>query len=303
MSAIRCQNLSRSFGRVRAVNDLSIEIPSGSFFALLGPNGAGKSTMLKMLMGLTPPTGGEAFVLGANCTALKRRDLEKIGYVADGQDLPEWMKVSQLLDYCRPMYPTWDDALVKRLLDLFDLPLDRKLKALSRGMRMKAALLSNLAYRPELVIMDEPFSGLDPLSRDDFIQGILELPDDDRPSTFVVSSHDIEEVDRLADDVAFLTEGDLLVRESADSLRRRFRRIQVTWPLVASAEIDSNWMQVSRSETLLQFVHEKFLGEETAAELNLRFPGSTVTDSGMNLREIFVALARRSRGKTKGGES
>jgi ABC-2 type transport system ATP-binding protein len=194
MNAIECENLSRSFGRVPAVQGLDLKIPEGSFFALLGPNGAGKSTLLKLLLNLLRPTSGRSRVLGRDSGSLGPADFRRIGYVADGQDLPDWMTVSQLLAFCRPLYPTWDDGLATRLRGQFDLPGDRPIKKLSRGMRMKAALLSSLSYRPELMVLDEPFGGLDPLVRDDFIQGLLEIPGDDRPRTFIVSSHDIDEV-------------------------------------------------------------------------------------------------------------
>ena len=211
-------------GRTEAVRGLSLAVPAGTFFALLGPNGAGKTTALKILLNLQRPDAGRAQVLGCDSTRLTAAHFQRIGYVSEGQDLPDWMTVAQLLAYCAPLYPTWDPALAARLLTLFDLPADRPIKKFSRGMRMKAALLSNLAFRPELMVLDEPFSGLDPLVRDEFISGLLELPADDRPRTFVVSSHDIDEVEKLCDDVGFMAAGRLLVHEPADALRARFRR-------------------------------------------------------------------------------
>jgi ABC-2 type transport system ATP-binding protein len=297
MNAIECENLSRSFGRVQAVQGLTLSVPTGSFFALLGPNGAGKTTLLKLLLNLLAPTAGSARVLGCESTGLKASHFRRIGYVADGQELPEWMTVSQLLDYCRPLYPTWDAALAARLLSSFALPADRPLKRLSRGMRMKAALLSSLSFRPELMVLDEPFSGLDPLVRDDFIQGLLELPGDDRPRTIVVSSHDIDEVERLADDVGFLAGGRLLVRESADALRGRFRRIEIVGSGLAArtpAAGTQAWLETKRpAENVLQFAHSGFAAGATEAELAAAFPSASVTARAMSLREIFLVLARQ----------
>ncbi len=297
MNAIECENLSRSFGRVQAVHGLTLSVPTGSFFALLGPNGAGKTTLLKLLLNLLTPTGGSARVLGCESTGLKASHFRRIGYVADGQELPEWMTVSQLLDYCRPLYPTWDAALAARLLSSFALPADRPLKRLSRGMRMKAALLSSLSFRPELMVLDEPFSGLDPLVRDDFIQGLLELPGDDRPRTIVVSSHDIDEVERLADDVGFLAGGRLLVRESADALRARFRRVEIVGGGLAArapAGEPRAWLETKRpAENVLQFAHSGFAAGATEAELAAAFPSASVTARAMSLREIFLVLARQ----------
>ena len=297
MNAIECENLSRSFGRVAAVQDLTLAVPTGSFFALLGPNGAGKTTLLKLLLNLLRPGGGSARVLGCDSTHLKASHFRRIGYVADGQDMPEWMTVAQLLDYCRPLYPTWDEALAKRLLALFALPSDRPLKKLSRGMRMKAALLSNLSFRPELMVLDEPFSGLDPLVRDDFIQGLLELPGDDRPRTIIVSSHDIDEVERLADDVGFLAGGRLLVHESADALRGRFRKIEIVGDKV-SAQVPpttpDGWLEIRRpAENVLQFVHSAYSVGATESGLAPMFPSSGVSVRALSLREIFLVLARQ----------
>jgi ABC-2 type transport system ATP-binding protein len=297
MNAIECENLSRSFGRVPAVQGLTLSVPTGSFFALLGPNGAGKTTLLKLLLNLLQPTGGSAHVLGCESTRLKASHFRRIGYVADGQELPEWMTVSQLLEYCRPLYPTWDAALANRLLSSFALPADRPLKKLSRGMRMKAALLSSLSYRPELMVLDEPFSGLDPLVRDDFIQGLLELPGDDRPRTIIVSSHDIDEVERLADDVGFLAGGKLLVRESADALRGRFRKIEIVGNALAAQvpqKFPQSWLEIKRpAENVLQFAHSGFTAEATEAELAAAFPSASVSARAMSLREIFLVLARQ----------
>ncbi len=297
MNAIECEKLSRSFGRVPAVRELTLAVPEGSFFALLGPNGAGKSTLLKLLLNLLHPTGGVSRVLGHESTRLTASEFRRIGYVADGQDLPDWMTVAQLMEFCRPLYPTWDRALALRLQTMFDLPGDRPIKKLSRGMRMKAALLSSLAFRPELMVLDEPFGGLDPLVRDEFIQGLLELPGDDRPRTFIVSSHDIDEVERLADDVGFLAGGRLLVHESADSMRGRFRTVEIVGSRVAApAARPAGWLEVRQpSENVLQLVHGAF-SPATESELGGMFPGATVSLQAMTLSEIFLVLARQHRG-------
>lgn len=295
MNAIECDNLSRSFGPVRAVRELTFTVSTGSFFALLGPNGAGKTTLLKTLLNLIRPSGGRATVLGRDSTRLEASDFRRIGYVADGQDMPDWMTVGQLNAYCRPLYPTWDRELERRLMMAFDLPADRPLKKLSRGMSMKAALLTNLAFRPELMILDEPFSGLDPLVRDDFIQGLLELPGDDRPRTVVVSSHDIDEVERLADDVGFLADGRMLVHEPADTLRGRFRSVEIVGPGLAGPSpggTPAAWLEVGRpAENVMRLVHSAFT-PASETELGQTFPGCRVTARAMSLREIFLVLAR-----------
>ena len=228
-SAIETHSLTHRYGRTEALHDLTLTVPTGSIFALLGPNGAGKTTTIKLLVNLHAPTAGSARVLGVDSRKLRERDRAQIGYVSENQLLPLWMTVRQLLDYCRPFYPTWDRDLEKTLLARFALPPERKLKHLSRGMLMKASLLSSLAYRPKLLVLDEPFSGLDPLVRDEFIHGVLETSAAGE-WTVLISSHDIAEIEQLADHVAILDAGRLKLSEPAESLQSRFRRIELTLP-------------------------------------------------------------------------
>ena len=173
--AIEAIGLGKSFGKNAAVRALNLAVPEGAVFAFLGPNGAGKTTTIKMLMNIIKPSEGSASVLGVPSTDLGARDFQQIGYVSENQEIPQWMTVRRLIHYCKAFYPTWDDAFCDRLLEQFQLPLDRPIKSLSRGMRMKATLVSSLVYRPRLLILDEPFTGLDVLVRDEFVRGVLEL--------------------------------------------------------------------------------------------------------------------------------
>ncbi|MBI4625207.1 MAG: ABC transporter ATP-binding protein [Verrucomicrobia bacterium] len=298
MNIIETHNLTRRFGRTEAVHELNLAVPAGSVFALLGPNGAGKTTTLKMLMNLLTPTAGSATVLGIEARNLGEREFAQIGYVSENQQLPLWMTVRQLLDYCRPFYPTWDQNLERTLLAQFALPTDRKLSALSRGMLMKAALLSVLAYRPKLLVLDEPFSGLDPLVRDEFIRGVLEVSAAGE-WTVLVSSHDIEEVERLCDHVALLDCGRLRLSEPAEKLQGRFRRVEVTGA-AADAAAAAGWLDWTRAGALTRFVETAYAGEATERAWREKFPGATVTAQPMALREIFIALARTERTETKG---
>jgi len=175
--AIETFDLARHFGTTEAVNGLDLVVPQGSVFALIGPNGAGKTTTLKMLMNLVRPSSGRADVLGVDSERLGPREFQRIGYVSENQDLPDWMTPRELCG--------------------FDLDMRQPIRRLSRGTRMKAALLASLAFRPELVVLDEPFSGLDPLVRDELTRGLLEASGP-REWTVLLSSHDIEEVERPA---------------------------------------------------------------------------------------------------------
>jgi ABC-2 type transport system ATP-binding protein len=300
MNIIETQNLSHRYWRTEALRDLTLAVPTGSVFALLGANGAGKTTAIKVLMNLLRPSAGVARVLGTDSRRLDEQKLAQIGYVSENQQLPLWMTVRQLLDYCRPFYPTWDRELEAKLLARFELPADRKLKQLSRGMLMKAALLSSLAYRPKLLVLDEPFSGLDPLVRDEFVQGLLEtsrLGD----WTVFVSSHDIEEVERLADHIALLEAGRLRFTETTESLLGRFRRIEVTLGgAVAAGDRPASWLAWRSEGGRATFVESAY-GRETTERLSReRFPSATVEAHPMTLREIFIVLARAGRTEARG---
>ena len=296
MNIIETDHLTRRFGRMEAVHDLTLAVPPGSVFALLGPNGAGKTTTLKLLMDLLPATSGAARVLGVDSRRLGERERAQIGYVSENQQLPLWMTVRQLLDYCRPFYPTWDRELERTLLAQFALPEKQRLSHLSRGMLMKAALLSSLAYRPKLLVLDEPFSGLDALVRDEFIRGVLEVSAQGE-WTVVVSSHDIDEVERLADRVALLDQGRLRLHETTEALQGRFRRVEVTGaPPSATAQPD--WLEWERAGALTRFIETRYAGEATERAWRERFGAATLVAQPMTLREIFLTLARASRAQS-----
>jgi len=216
-AAIETVDLTRRFGRLEAVSGLNLRVPAGSIFALIGPNGAGKTTAIKLLLNLLRPTRGQALVLGTDARRLGPRELARIGYVSENQRLPEWMTPSQLIAYVKPLYPTWDDALCGKLRQDLALTTETPLLSLSRGTRMKVALLISLAYRPELIVLDEPFTGLDPLVRDELIRALLELTGEHHWTT-LISSHDIDEVERLADSIAFIDNGRILFTESVQAL-------------------------------------------------------------------------------------
>jgi ABC-2 type transport system ATP-binding protein len=294
MNAIETHGLSQRYGRLEALHGLNLAVPAGSIFALLGPNGAGKSTTIKVLMNLLEPTAGSATVLGVDSHHLSPRELARIGFVADNMELPEWMTVRVFLDYCRPLYPMWDRDLENKLLLKFDLPADRKLKHLSRGMRMKAALIAALAYRPTLLVLDEPFSGLDPVVRDDFIRGVIEVSSLGDWTVFL-SSHDVEEVERLADWIAVLEQGKLRFTEPLDSLLRRFRRIEITRTANAApsqSPLPSAWLAAEEAGTLYRFIDSRYTEGDTERRCTELFPGAAMQVQPLPLREIYLTLAR-----------
>jgi ABC-2 type transport system ATP-binding protein len=299
---IQSQKLSRSYGRTDALKGLDFTIPENAIYALVGPNGAGKTTIIKLLMNILRPTTGSAQVLGHSVANITGEVFTHIGYVSENQELPEWMTVHYFLDYLRPFYPTWDSALEQHLLRQFDLPLDRKIKHLSRGMKMKLALASVLAYRPALIVLDEPFSGLDPLVRDELIEGLLERAPE---STILLSSHDLAEIESFATHVGYLDRGRLLFSEEMTTLTDRFREIEVTLnqPEPLPANVPATWLQPQAVGTVIRFTHTEAADGAAATELAQIFPNARdITLTPMTLRSIFLAIAR-STSTQKGSEA
>jgi ABC-2 type transport system ATP-binding protein len=235
-------------------------------------------------------------VLGTDVRRLWPPTLARIGYVSETQSLPDWMTVAELVAFCRPLYPTWDNSLCAELLEQLDLDPRAQLRHLSRGMRVKAALLVSLAYRPRLLVLDEPFSGLDPVVRDDLVQGVLRLAEQDQWTVFI-SSHDMEDVERLADVIAFIDSGRLQLVEPASQLLERFRLIDVTTaePAVLPAEVPATWLQMQTAARAIRFVDSSFDSEASEARVRVLFPDALVDTHRMTLREIFVAITRTRR--------
>lgn len=300
-SALEFHQVSRRFQRTFALQLASFRIPVGSITALLGPNGAGKSTALKIALNLLKPSVGKALILGTDSRKLGPEQLKRIGYVAEGMELPLWMSIDQFLAWCRPLYPTWDPELETSLRKQFALPGERKLKQLSRGQRMKTALIAALAYRPELLILDEPFSGLDPLVRDEFIHGLLELADSEG-FTVVISSHDLEETARLADHIVFLNHGHVHLNESSESLLARHRRVEILLPdsFGELPKLPAEWLAPATSGRVLRFTDVRHDPTRFAENISRLFPGCPSPDiHPLNLRELFIT--RTTAGKFDAG--
>jgi len=295
MSVIRTENLVKKFRRVAALNGLNLDIPEGAVYALVGPNGAGKTTAIKILMNIFGPTSGRAEVLGVESARITGSAFTSIGYVSENQELPDWMSVRAFLDYLRPFYPSWDRSLEEQLVSQFDLPRERKLGHLSRGMRMKAALASSLAYHPKLIVLDEPFTGLDPLVRDELIQGLLERAEE---ATILVSSHDLAEIESFASQVGYLEQGRLRFSEELEKLIQRFRDVQVTFESAPRLPENApeSWMQLNSSAVVVRFIESRFEPDRTTAEIRGVFGDvRDVTFSPMTLREIFLTMAKAAR--------
>jgi ABC-2 type transport system ATP-binding protein len=222
---ILLQNVSRWFGRSAVVRDLSLSIPRGTTVGFVGLNGAGKTTTIRMIVGLLKPHAGRITVLGCNIPA--ERDVVKphIGYVPDRPNVYSWMRVQQAIDFARSFYVNWNPQRCDELVKLFNLDRSQRAKNLSKGQAAKLSLLLALCHEPKVLILDEPTSGFDPLVRDEFLEGVLAVTSE-RQQTVLFSSHTLADVERLADSVAILHEGQLILHSPVDSLLGQTKRIR-----------------------------------------------------------------------------
>src|SRR5947209_9628178 len=249
MSAIEACEVSYRYGGFTALRSLDLSVPEGALYAMLGPNGSGKTTLLQILIGLRRAQAGSASILGIDSAHLSAHDRTRIAYVAEGQSLPGWMRLEELEAYLAPLYPTWDKELARQLRDRFHLDPQRKISAFSRGGQMKAALLCALAPRPSVVLMDEPFTGMDALVKDELVRGLLASAGSEG-WTVLLCSHDIGELELLADWVGFMDDGLMRLSEPMDILYQRFKRVEVSVsPGDGSLEqhIRADWLSVEHS--------------------------------------------------------
>lgn len=287
---IETRGLSKSYRWKEAVHDLDIRLTAGRACAFLGRNGAGKTTTIKMLAGLIRPTSGQSFLFGRDSQSLRPEDWQKTGYVSENQELYEWMTGRELIDFTAALYPSWDCDFERELIGKLELPLNRRISRCSRGEKVKLALLLAMAFRPRLLILDEPFAGLDPLTRSDFLDSVLEITRQNEWSIFF-SAHDIDDVEKLADDVVIIDEGRLQIAESLESLQNRFRRVDIIGkhhPVTESANIMGLTCEGEHS----RFVHSAY-DDETETSLEAAHPGTSISVSTMSLKEIFIVLARK----------
>jgi ABC-2 type transport system ATP-binding protein len=292
---VKVHDLWKRFGRFDALKGLEFGVPEGSAFALVGPNGAGKTTTIKILMNLLEPSQGNAAVLGVDSRAISTRELANIGYVSENQELPGRLTVGEYLDYLRPFYRQWDHALETSVRREMQLPATRKIRDLSHGMRIKMALVCALPFHPRLLILDEPFAGLDPLVRDEVIAGLLQQAGE---LTILISSHELSEIEGLTTDVGFLREGRMMFQEPMSRLMDRCREVFVTLDSTARVPdaLPAHWLQPRAVGNVLMFVETRFSDETLGELVRMLCEGVRQIDAKpMSLRSIFTTLAPAAR--------
>jgi ABC-2 type transport system ATP-binding protein len=286
-SIIQTRGLTKRFGKNVVLGGVDLDIAPGTVTALLGRNGVGKSTLLKILVGFHVPDAGMSRVMGHDPVKKGPEIRKHVGYVPERLELPTWMTVEDHFRFLKPFYPTWNPAEVARLCEKLGLDLKAKINTLSKGFRTKHALASALAFQPEVLLLDEPFSGLDPVVRGEVMTTVLaHLKDEGR--TVVLVSHSISDVERVADTVVFLEEGRVRRIGDLEDVQRTFVRLAVT---LANAETD--WTppgepQVERKgdDVLLTYTDWNDFYEEA---LDVDDSVASVRRLGRDLNDVFLA--------------
>ena len=215
---IRVTDLTRRFGATTALASVSLSLPRGTVYGLVGANGAGKTTLIKHVLGLLQAESGSVRVFGLDPVADPVGVLSRIGYLSEENDLPGWMRVDELIRYSRAFYPDWDDGYAEELRQSFALDPAARIKHLSKGQKARAGLLIALAYRPELLVLDEPSSGLDPIVRRDILGAVIRtIADEGR--TVLFSSHLLDEVEEVADHVTMISRGTIVLSDRLDAIK------------------------------------------------------------------------------------
>ena len=213
---VRCTNLSRSFGEVRALDNVNLSLPSGRIVGLLGPNGSGKTTLIKILNGLLQPTSGEVRIAG-NAPGVETKRI--VSYLPDRGYFPEWMRVGDMIDLFADFYADFDRAKANDMCRVLGLDEKLPIKTLSKGTREKMQLMLVMSRAAKLYLLDEPIAGVDPAAREFIMRTILTNYSED--GTVLISTHLILDVEQVLDEAVFLRQGEVVLHESVDSIRER----------------------------------------------------------------------------------
>ncbi len=233
--------LSRSFGKTEALSCIDFQVSRGKVYGLVGANGAGKTTLIKHLLGLLRAKSGNVKIFGEDPVRNPPAVLRRIGYLSEDRDIPDWMSIDELMRYTSAYHRGWDRSYASELLDTFSLDPGNKISSLSRGMRAQVALISAVAHRPDLLILDEPSSGLDAIVRKDILNAVVRTISEEG-RTVIFSSHLLEEVERLSDHVTMINRGRVTLDSSLESINNshhhssfRFRDSQDSTPVIEQA--------------------------------------------------------------------
>ena len=292
---IEISALRKSFKGNLALDGLDLRVPRGSIFGFLGKNGAGKTTTMKLLVGLLRPDSGAIRVLGLDTSdpAESIQIRSRMGFVTEDKELYPYMTVEQIIRFTRPFFPKWSLDLERRYLEVFELPLKRKIPALSKGMRSKLMVLLAACRGAELLILDEPTEGLDPAATEDLLRELVTICVTQGTTVFF-SSHQLAEVDQIADHVAIIDRGRTVVEGALDDLKVRYERLQVVFE--SDSAVPVRWMDgaesVRREGRMVSILASRNIDALLAQARSI--PGASVERLPVTLKDIFLEHVRRT---------
>jgi len=286
---IALNSVTRRYGAKRALDNVSLTVPRGGVLGLVGANGAGKTTLIKHVLGLLRAQEGSVQVFGLEPAAHAVEVLGRLGYLSEDRDLPPWLTVGELLRYSRAFYPAWDAGYAESLRQQFQLPPGARIRTLSKGELAKAGLLVALAHRPELLVLDEPSSGLDPVVRRELLEAIVRAVADEG-RTVLFSSHLLDEIARVSDRVAMLAQGRLVLQGELDRIVESHRRVVVRLPGPA-ARVKALPSVLAVSGGSEEWTVIRNGSPETFAQALRQAGGEVLEESSATFEEIFHARA------------
>ncbi len=284
---IKIEGLTRKFGEKAALQNVSLTLQKGKVLGLIGENGAGKTTLIKHILGLLNAQEGTVRVFGLDPVEDPAGVLGSVGYLAEEDGLPGWMRVHELQRFYQGFYPAWDQRYAEELRERFNIDRRATIKQLSKGQRARVGLMAALAYRPDLLVLDEPSSGLDPIVRREILTSIVRTVAGENRSV-LFSSHLLSEVELVADDVAMIRGGEILFCDSLDAVKQSHRRITLRFhsDRTAAPEITDafGWEGFGQEWTCL------FSGHGPTFEANANLAGAEILEQQwLTLDEIFLA--------------
>lgn len=284
---IEVRNLTRRFRATVALDSLDLDIPQGCVFGLVGENGAGKTTLIKHIMGLLKAKSGTIRVFGKDPVKDPEGVLSRIGYMSEDRDIPKWMRVGELMQYTQGFYPRWDEDFADQLLKSFDLDPSQRIKTLSMGQTAKACLLVVLAHRPDLVVLDEPSSGLDAVVRKHILDSAIRTVAAEG-RTVLFSSHLLHEVERVADYIALVNRGRVVLCDTLEAIQNTHHRLKIVFPgeLSRAPRFDAALrVDGEGKEWTVLCDGDRRLAKEQVQALNAQ----VVEEDAASLEEIFLA--------------
>lgn len=292
-TVVEVAQLTRAYGEKIALDGVNLSVPRGCVFGIVGENGAGKTTLIKHILGSLKPQSGKVQVFGQDPIRNLQSVLARIGYLSASPELPKWMRIGQLLRYTSAFYPTWDEAYASELISLFELDLAAKIKTLSTGQHARVGLVLALAHRPELLLLDEPSSGLDPVVRRDILEAIISSISE-AGCTVMFSSHLLDEVERVSDCLAMIQDGRIVECNTLDTIRETYKKITLNFEHVQGVQPSApdaiSWHGEGREWTGVC----RDLSQDLIENVTL-IGGRIVEQTTPTLDEIFLAYASRDR--------